>query len=214
MDEVALQPTAEVVRRVALPMLAALAAWAMAGPAGAATIWTGAPVHFSKGDYVDATDPANQDLIVPGVALTRGATRGIYNAALESSYSGASPLDTEWAWEINNPGQEISAANHTALEFNPWVQAHGGNPLATLDTPGVLHIISADVYIDVVFTEWTVGGGGGFAYTRSSMVPEPGSLALMVSALAARGTASRVRRRSGRSGAGIRDASASRPPRA
>jgi hypothetical protein len=184
------------VHRAALSILSATFTLSIAVPAAAATIWSGVPVEFAKGDFVDTSDPANQDSILPGVALTRGASQGIFNAAIETAYSGSSPADTEWAWVLNNPGQEISAANYAELDFAPWAQAHGGSPPATLDIPGVLHIISADVYIDITFTAWTIGGGGGFAYTRSTPVPEPATLPLLVVAATGWGTLVARRRRS------------------
>jgi hypothetical protein len=172
---------------VRVRLLAALA-WGLAGPAQAATVWSGPPIEFSKAAFADPTDPASQDLILPGVAITRGASQGLYNAALESSYSSLSPLDTEWAWPTNNPGKEISASNFADLVFEPWVVAHRRSPTGVIGLPGVLHIVSADVYLDIEMLAWgvTPGSGGSFAYRRATagepipLLPEPlsGALAL------------------------------------
>ena len=45
------------------------------------------------------------------------------------------------------------------LEFSPWVEAHGGSrggPPATVGIPGVLHLISDDIYIDITITSWAM----------------------------------------------------------
>jgi hypothetical protein len=50
--------------------------------------------------------------------------------------------------------------------------------------PGVLHVISNDIYLDITFASWTQQTGGGFSYTRSTPVeapvPEPSSAALLI----------------------------------
>lgn len=183
-----------------------LAGLGLARSASAESIWTGPPIVFTKPNGADPTLPANQDAIVPGVAITRGNTRGLYNAATETFFLlGTSPADTEWAWGLNNPAltdSEIRATNFAVLNFDEWSTAHGQQPLATLGRPGVLHIISQDIYIDITMTAWTsLGSGGGFSYTRSTPPPLPvplfgaagqGALGLML-ALAAGRMASRMR---------------------
>lgn len=178
----------------------------VARPVHAESIWTGPPIVFTKPNGADPSLPANQDAIVPGVAITRGNTRGLYNAATETFFLlGTSPADTEWAWGLNNPAvpdNEIRATNFAMLQFDEWSTAHGQQPLATLGRPGVLHIISQDIYIDVTMTAWTsLGSGGGFSYTRSTPPPLPvplfgaagqSALGLML-ALAAGRMASRMR---------------------
>jgi len=102
-----------------------------------------------------------------------------------------SPLDTEWAFgptQPDDPGP-IAASNHANLVFAPFVPALnlavGKNILDY--GPGVLHLISDDIYLDITFTSWTSGmerGGGGFSYIRSTPaktpVPEPSSAALLM----------------------------------
>lgn len=148
--------------------------------ASAQTVWTGPAIAFVKPDFANPAEPANRDAILPGVVeITRAETQGIFNFAQEEAFSFAvSPADTEWAFANNNPGQIIEATNFAALTFDPWVTAHGlGGGTLHLDLPGlpaVVHLISADIYLDLVFTSWTPGpmaggpGGGGFAYERST----------------------------------------------
>ena len=45
-------------------------------------------------------------------------------------------------------------------------------------TPGILHLISDDIYLDIQFTGWGVGfgGGGAFSYQRA---PEPATVTML-----------------------------------
>jgi hypothetical protein len=129
-------------------------------------------IEFIKEPFEDVDDPANQDLIVPGVAITRGDSQGIYNAALEDFYTtNVSPMDTEWAFLTNNdPGASIEASAFAQLSFDPWQIAVGNRPPDRVGEPAVLHIISADIYLDVMFTSWGqgAGAGGSFTYMRAT----------------------------------------------
>lgn len=143
-----------------------------AGPVGAVTVWTGAPIVF------DQVQPGDRDVIVPGeVEITRDAFFGIYNAALESAYENGSPAGTRWAFASNNPGKTIAASAYLELSFASWVDAIVGNPLGMIGMPAVLHLVASDIYLDLTFTGWGARGAGGFAYVRST-VPEPGTAAL------------------------------------
>lgn len=55
----------------------ALGLWCIALAAGAATIWAGPPITFSKRGRADPNQPASQDRITPAVWITRGDTMGI-----------------------------------------------------------------------------------------------------------------------------------------
>ena len=62
---------------------------------------TGTIVDFTKTDYADWNDPANQDCITANVCITRQDSQGIYNAVTESGFDATnytSPADTEWAY--------------------------------------------------------------------------------------------------------------------
>lgn len=147
----------------------------------AETIWSGPMISFSKSAFADPKLESNQDRITDAVWLTRAEAGGLFNIASENSYSAPSPADSEWAWDLAgfNSGLDISAANFLSLQFNTWVTAHGGAPSGPLDViglPGVLHLISEDIYIDITMTGWSSrpATGGSFSYMRST-VPEPAS---------------------------------------
>lgn len=140
-------------------------------------VFTGHSVMFSKALGADPLDPANQDLIVPGVALIRGSSAGLFNAAVEQAYASAtSPIGTRWAFKNNNGGQEPSADDWATLTFNDWqTSLGGGGNLATniLDGGGVVHLVDQDIYFELRFTAWGVGSGAGgtFTYIRSEITP-------------------------------------------
>lgn len=129
----------------------------------AQTLWTGPPVVFSKPAFSDFTLPENQDRLTDAVWITRGNTRGLFNAAVEPSYMGTSPADTEWAFGSISTGVET-------LSFLPWVTWNFSNPPSVLGSQAVLHLITDDIYIDIEMLTWGQGSGGGgeFSYRRST----------------------------------------------
>ncbi len=133
----------------------------MLGFIEAQTIWTGTPITFTKA--ANANPATNQDAITSNVTLTRGNSGGgLYNAVTETSYSnGLSPDDTEWA--LGN------TSNIGALTFFPF-NSSSIKVKSNLGQPMVLHLITDDIYIDVVFNSWSVGSnsGGQVSYTRST----------------------------------------------
>jgi hypothetical protein len=157
-------------------------------------VWTGPSITFAKPpNFADPTLPANQDRLTDNVWLTRGDTRQLFNIRIESGAdTRESPLDTEWAFGPTQPGNPgpITASNHANLVFDAFVPALangvGDNILSF--GPGVLHLISDDIYLDIKFTSWKIGGGGDFSYIRSTPsqapVPEPASAALLVTGAA------------------------------
>src|SRR5947208_2635093 len=81
--------------------------------AQAATVWDGPIISFSEPSTANGTQSADQDRITPGVWLTRGTTRGIFNASQESSFvNNLSPVGTEWAFG--------SLANYSSLTYSDW----------------------------------------------------------------------------------------------
>lgn len=168
----------------------ALAGLLLAVPAvQAATVWDGPTTDFHKVANGDPTDAANQDRITDQVWITRADTAGIFNIQLENFFSGSSPADTEWAFaDLNGNPANVSAADYMSLNFDSWTDSLGGQGALRfniVDRPGVLHLISEDIYIDITFTIWGGGAaaGGEFAYTRStaSVVPLPGALLFLLS---------------------------------
>ena len=167
-------------KRFTIPFFVAIALLQCVASAEAATIWDAddGTISFSKAAFADPTDPANQDAITPNVAITRGAVEGIYNAATETGYNRfTSPADTAWAFSGSNGNPTFAfgegAENYTTLTFADWAPATDMSPPSSVGRPGVVHLISDDIYIDIMFTAWGAGGGagGGFSYIRA--VPEP-----------------------------------------
>ncbi len=120
---------------------------------------------FTKADWADWSLPENQDRITDSVWITRANSQGIFNAATESGYNYlVSPEDTEWAYGLTEdlePG-----------DYQVWRDAVGGYPPGMVGQPISLHLISDDIYFDVLFHSWTAGGGGGgFSYTRTPVTP-------------------------------------------
>src|SRR5579884_2335454 len=137
-------------------------------PLGArsSTVWTGPTITFTDVAGSDPTQPANQDRLTPGVWITRGSQQGIYNAATESGFTHFfSPQDTEWA---NGTTADYSSLSYT--DWNTWAKNVNGGPPGTVNVPAVMHLISEDIYLDVMFTSWG-GSAGGFSWQRSTPAP-------------------------------------------
>ena len=147
---------------------------------GATVVWNGAPMTFSKGGLVNVALPVNQDRITSQVWLTRGNTNGIFNIFAESSFSHfQSPSGTEWAF-----GTTANYASLTYTDWESWTNLVAGGPPGTIGKDAVvrLHDGSDEIYLDLKFTSWGVGGtgGGAFSYIRSTApVPEVSSAALL-----------------------------------
>ena len=171
-------------------------------PALAQTVWdadAGTTSYFKAG-FDDWLSPSNQDAITDAVVLTRASTSGLFNIAQEAGYSPSSPAGTRWAFSgVNNADFLFGegAQNFAMLSFDNWQASLGGSGGSIrdniLDRPGVLHLISEDIYIDIRFTDWAGGnnGGGEVGYVRA--VPAPASAGV----LALGGLAVRRRRVSG-----------------
>lgn len=145
-------------------------------PAHALEVWSGRTFFFVRPDGADWTQAVNQDRIRPAVWLTRKNTMGLFNIALESGFTSASPAGTEWATG--------DAANYASLTFRPWVQWTANNPPATVGVDAVVHLIADDIYVDIRFASWSGGTtAGGFSYFRAVPPPVP----------AARGTWGRIK---------------------
>lgn len=132
--------------------------------------WTGAKTTFTKAPNADWNLESNQDRITSNVWITRKNSQGIFNIAQETAYqqgANVSPVDTEWAF--GSISDDVGT-----LTFTSWDTAHGGNggggPSGLIGQDMVLHLITDDIYIDIKFLSWGMGGGGGgsFSYERST----------------------------------------------
>ena len=123
--------------------------------------WKGSTITITKSDGSDFTKAANQDRITDSVWITRQNTQGIYNIKVESGYAtNSSPSGTRWAFG--------TTSNIASLTFRTWESAIGSNPPSMVNKDMVLLIIKDSIYIDLKFTKWTAGGGGGFTYVRTT----------------------------------------------
>jgi uncharacterized protein (TIGR03382 family) len=101
---------------------------------------------------------------------------------VETIYAhGFSPADTEWATSITTD-EVIAATNWETLEatnsFTNWIDAFGGpvsQGAGIENTPAVVHLITDDIYLDLMFTDWGGGQWGGYTYVRAesptTMIP-------------------------------------------
>ena len=147
----------------------------LAGSASAGlapTFWTGYDFEFVKTGFA-GTGEAEQDRITDTVWITRGETQGIFNAAAEPGYSGdPSPLGTLWAFGTIADGVET-------LDFQFWRIWNNFNPPGSVGLDAVLYIPAEELYIDIRFTSWGIGGGAGGAFSYVRGIPAPGSAAVL-----------------------------------
>ncbi len=145
----------------------------------AQSVWSGFDYSFTKAEFVDPTLAANQDRITSNVWITRNVNQGIFNIHDEAGYTApGSPAGTQWATELNNPGETIAATNWDNLTFTDWVTAYGGQgtmglPNRLLTYNAVVHLLDDNTFLDLQFTGWSTGGGGGFSYDRAAAPPPP-----------------------------------------
>ena len=144
-------------------VLIAIASLLMPIKANAATVWNGPLINFTQATPYP-NPPGDRDQLTLNVALTRavpsGGNGGIFNAVTETSFGKFfSPADTEWAVG--------SLSDYATLSYTDWTSVGGGNPVHNL--PGqqlVVHLISDDIYLSLLFT--SLPSGSGFSYTRST----------------------------------------------
>ena len=152
-------------------------------------------VYFEKphnGDYynTDYLLPQYRDSITPTCVITRRYNQGIYNYALEGETYGPyfdyyttdySPANTEWKWgDYNSTNPYVSwqeahcdqSIQCLGWYFPNWYESDP--PFADSLELMTMHILDSDLYFEIEFTQWSVGGGGGFAYTRTFLREESG----------------------------------------
>lgn len=169
------------------------AAGCLAGQADAQQYFRAADgtVNFTKAPFADVSNPANWDTITPTIAITRGDNQGIFNPITEPAYQGFSPEGT--LWYFGGTVQDVIDGALDLAQFDVWVFAHGNSPPSVIGQDGVMYLVDADAYVDVRFTQWSIGssGGGGFSYVRA-VVPAPAAGPTL---LGLAGVCSRRRRR-------------------
>ncbi|RLD57356.1 MAG: hypothetical protein DRJ05_09860, partial [Bacteroidetes bacterium] len=133
-----------------------------------AIIWDGPTITFTKANYADYELEANQDRMTDNVWITREESYPIFNIKTESYWStDDSPLDTEWA-----SGDIADYATLSYEPFKEWLDGSIGSNV--VGNNAVLHLISENIYLSIVFTWWQGGGnGGGFTLERSTPVVLP-----------------------------------------
>src|SRR5438552_17120656 len=155
----------------------ALVVWSLATvpAARAATVCNSTTINFTKTNYANPLLAENQDRLTPNVWITRGSSRGLFNAKTESSFTHyLSPAGTEWA---NGSLENYATLSYT--NWNRWAAGVNPRPPSTVGVQAVLHLIPDDIYLSVRFTSWTGGepqgpsSGGGFSYLRSTPVAQP-----------------------------------------
>jgi len=173
-------------RYLAYPLSCIVLVAVLAGNASGQQIWSGYGLAFTKPNGANWTLEINQDRITDRTWITRQFQRGVFNIRTEVEYDFvgfSSPENTEWAYDLvlnGNEGQLMAATNFANLTFDTFREAINGFPPGIIGLPGVLHLISEDIYIDIMFTDWGAmeAAGGSFAYLRST-APEPNTALLL-----------------------------------
>jgi hypothetical protein len=127
------------------------------------------PVSFEKVDY----DTSNNaiDFIDEGVAITRGNQGWLYNPFLDlSGHAVDSPNGTRW-----NGDDTTNLKDYRSRTYETLYDVYGGNFNKIVGKKAIMKDTINDKYYLFEFTAWTEGQeGGGFAYTRSLILGDPG----------------------------------------
>ena len=127
-------------------------------------------VEFEKQNYADWNDVANRDVITPTCEITRQNNQPLFNYVYQTSYYDNQDADCNIEWKQGSYDQPGAWYNglHNAMGGSLGYQINNyGNNVATL------HIIDSDLYFEFEFTFWqNNNNGGGFAYTRTWILPE------------------------------------------
>ena len=163
--------------------------------ANAATVWTGPDLLVSQPSDAGGTVT---DVIVPGIASLGRGEAGPFCNTEGGDLCGQQvpgPSDLEFAFSGQNGNASFaygSAGDFASLVFGTFQTATSGSPSSIFPNsglgasrdpvPGVVHIVSLDVYFDIEISLWGPGRffpePGAFSYRRST-VPEPGTGALL-----------------------------------
>lgn len=130
----------------------------------------GPKVVFTKTNYGDEVD-----VIIPGVLeITRGNNQGIFNYALQESYSGGGPENTNWNsyyTDNNNYGwHKLTDVN--SRSYSSWVDSVDQCPPCNIGKELIMIETTTGRTFLVKFLEWTQNNeGGGFTYERYEVSP-------------------------------------------
>ncbi len=137
---------------------------------------SGNTVNFTRPDltyasypsYPACKDEGTCNCISPTVCLTRGNSRGLYNAYSESEpdydtdssgSGGSSPAGTEWAAGSCASNPEFSTWSNVAAP-----RRFGDTVDEMLATPFCVHLLDDNSYYDLKFNSWGQDDGGSFSY--------------------------------------------------
>jgi len=133
----------------------------------AATIWTGPAMTFNQSTN-------STDVLIPGVvSLTRAFNHWLYNpAGGDTGPVPGTPSNTQWAFAPAPLGTNATLADVTGLSYASFDSYRNGDLSGVLlpNKQMVIHIITQDIYVPVMFTAWP-HGGGAFAYVRATPPP-------------------------------------------
>jgi len=117
---------------------------------------------------------AEPDCIVPGVCISRGRVKGIYNSAREPvADSSVSPEGTLWALSTC----DASAAPDDFDTLTALFSGGGGSSVCRQNCVGgnivganlCLWLTNENLFYDVVFSDWGSVAGSSFAYERTAL---------------------------------------------
>ena len=137
------------------------------------TFWSGPKITFTKEANSNWALEENQDRITDEVWITRQARWSIFNIAdgdisSKTQCDSPQPNGTEWAFGTIADGVEnLTFDTFLGADFTMCNVGQSGSPIGK---DAVLHLIEEDIYIDIKFLSWGMGGGGGgsFSYERST----------------------------------------------
>lgn len=111
------------------------------------------------------TDPINQDIISDTVAITRDYRGGIINALSDTDlYSELGPSRTLWALLPENKTFEEARCE---MRFCSWIECFAQfDARYMVGKPGVLYLVGAKEYYNIMFTQWTTAKDDVFAFHR------------------------------------------------
>jgi hypothetical protein len=124
-------------------------------------------VYEGTGNVVSFSRPANTnftDSIDTGITFARAnVIGGIYNIEVESEWNElVSPANTSWNW--SGWGNLTDVTTRQYRTFKQALKNRIGNNIIGAEL--VMRDEINQKYYKIKFTEWSQGGGGGFAYTR------------------------------------------------